>query len=217
MQNINIPFFDYNVINLEAIGDYIAEGLKNLVAEMPIENINLLGFSIGGQLVGIIGRKLYEKTGQLFPRITALDPVLSCFGTDKGLQSLQSGDAEFLEIIHSNPGGFGIADALGDADYYVNGMKPLPPGCLDIFCAHFTSVKVYVESAYPGNEENFLAVQCDSLESLQRGNCENNSKFPMGYDSSTEARGSLFLEINRVPPYGQNADKHETNQECVKC
>lgn len=55
------------------------------------------------------------------PRITGLDPANPCFNEGHNLTGLARGDAEFVDIIHSNPGALGKRDSLGDADFYPNG------------------------------------------------------------------------------------------------
>lgn len=79
------------------------------------------GHSLGAHIVGSAGRNLNYKTDKLLPRITGLDPANPCFNQGENLTGLARGDAEFVDIIHSNPGALGKRDAIGDADFYPNG------------------------------------------------------------------------------------------------
>lgn len=47
-----------------------------------------------------------------------LDP---CFNPGESLSSLGRGDADFVDIIHSNSGALGLRDPIGDADFFPNG------------------------------------------------------------------------------------------------
>lgn len=44
-----------------------------------------------------------------------------CFNEGERLNGLQRGDAQFVDIIHSNAGILGIKDSKGDVDFYPNG------------------------------------------------------------------------------------------------
>lgn len=80
----------------------------------------------------------------------------------------------------------------------------MPPGCLDISCAHSRAYEYYAESVYPGNENGFMAVKCTSLASLERGYCPGKS-YPMGYACPMNLKGNLFLKTNSKCPYGLNS------------
>lgn len=155
----------------------------------------------------------------MIPRITGLDPAKPCFNEGEDLSGLLRGDAEFVDIIHSNPGALGKRESIGDIDFYPGGLDPLPPGCLTIVCAHSRAVEYFAESVYPGNEMNMMAVRCQSLTDLRNNKC-NGNPIPMGYAVPKGAKGNYFLEINGEKPYGKNAaaaDKSEsTCHECKK-
>lgn len=42
---------------------------------------------------------------------------------------LAAGDADYVDVIHTDAGVFGHPKAMGDADFYPNGGLPLQPGC----------------------------------------------------------------------------------------
>lgn len=101
-------------------------------------------------------RTLIDRVGfnspQLIGRITACDPALPCFGPTSGRASqvqqnsdsgpqkdsnwttpllwthLRPDSAIDVEVMHSNPGVMGYAEALGDFDFYPNGVSR-QPGC----------------------------------------------------------------------------------------
>lgn len=81
----------------------------------------ILGHSLGAQIVGTAARTFAETTCTFLPRVTGLDPAKPCFVNNPRLPTLHSGDAQFVDIIHTNPGICGIANAIGDVDFYPNG------------------------------------------------------------------------------------------------
>ncbi|XP_055296584.1 vitellogenin-1-like [Sitodiplosis mosellana] len=199
--------YTWSAFNTEEIGNIISDSLQHLIRTYPIEKIHLVGHSLGAHIAGSAGRNLYKKTGKLVPRITGLDPANPCFNSGETLTGLARGDAEFVLAIHSNSGGLGKRDPLGDADFYPNGDNPLPPGCYSMSCAHQRAPEFFAESVYPGNENNFLGVKCDSLSSLNSKFCRTQS-YPMGYATPHNLKGIFFLKTNEDKPYGLNATKN---------
>lgn len=94
----------------------------------------------------------------------------------------------------------------GDADFFPNGVQPLPPGCLSITCAHQRAPEFYAESVYPGNENNFLGVKCGSLAAYNAKYCPGKA-YPMGYATPHNLKGNYFLKTNDKSPFGVNATK----------
>lgn len=165
-----------------------------------------LGHSLGAHIAGSAGRNLFYKSEKLVPRITGLDPANPCFNEGETLEGLSRGDAEFVDVIHSDPGALGKRDSIGDADFYPNGVAPLPPGCLTIVCAHARAWEFYAETVYPGSEQNFMAVKCRSLSALSDGYCPGKSH-AMGFATSKLLKGNYFLKTNSESPFGENIKK----------
>lgn len=150
------------------------------------------------------------------------------------MSGLSRGDAEFVDIIHSNPGALGKRDPIGDADFYPNGynycffliniffifillcrsLDPLPPGCFTIVCAHARAYEFYAESVYPGNENSFMGVKCGSLNALNLGYCPGK-KFPMGFAVPKNLKGNYFLKTKANSPFG-NESKSKVQLVCKK-
>lgn len=91
-------------------------------------NFHLVGFSLGGQISGLIGRKVIEKSRNRFiiPRITGLDPgqIPEIFSTSFAL--LNAGDAKFVDTIHGETVLFGSPFSTGNSSFWVNGGKYQP-------------------------------------------------------------------------------------------
>lgn len=146
------------------------------------------------------------------------------------MTGLSRGDAEWVDVIHTNPGVLGKKDAIGDIDFYCNHMGlPLQPGSYDISSSHERAWRYYAESVYPGNENNFLAKKCSSLRAVDVKDCQG-PMYAMGYATPFNLKGNsycsidpfllfmhfffnlkgiFFLRTNSDPPYGENSRKYD--------
>ncbi|XP_016979917.1 vitellogenin-1-like [Drosophila rhopaloa] len=210
--------YTWSAFNTEEIGENIALGLVKLLDLMPVENIHLIGHSLGAHIVGSAGRHLHRLTGQLVPRITGLDPAKPCFNEGEVLSGLMRGDGRFVDVIHSNSGVMGKRDPLGDVDFYPGGTGPLPAGCLSASCAHQRSWEYYAETVYPGNEGNFMATRCTSMSKLREFRCSGNG-VPMGYDVPQNIKGNYFAEVRASSPFGIHSSSVRSAhlEQCGKC
>ncbi|XP_073829668.1 vitellogenin-1-like [Musca autumnalis] len=196
--------YTWSAYNTKEIGEILAESLNKLTDYIPVESIHLIGHSLGGQIVGFAGRKFKELNGEPLQRITGLDPANPCFNEGETLSGISRDVAEFVDIIHSNPGVLGKPQSLGDVDFYAEGKAAIKPGCVNFGCSHERSIRYYIETIYPGNERNFLAQRCNSLASLNGGRC-NGSEEPLGYAVPYDLTGDYYLNVNANQPYGKNA------------
>ncbi|KNC26383.1 Vitellogenin-3 [Lucilia cuprina] len=210
--------YTWSAFNTEDLGMNIAEGLKQLIKIVPVQNIHLIGHSLGAHIMGSAGRNFQLMTGMSIPRITGLDPAKPCFNEGETLSGLLRGDADFIDVIHSNPGVLGKRDPMGDIDFYPGGLDPLPTGCLSVVCAHARAWEYFAETVYPGNEFNFIGARCSSLTRLREGKCPSK-EVPMGYAVPFDVKGNYFLEVNGEAPYGRNGNKHRSLNfaECGNC
>lgn len=89
-----------------------------------VKNFYLVGFSLGGQLAGMISRMAYRKSGNqyMFPRITALDPVLP-MPYVPFIKDLNENDAEFVDVIHTDSSS---ARIMGSVNFFPNGGSKQP-------------------------------------------------------------------------------------------
>lgn len=159
-------------------------------------------------MIWFIGLFISQLTIMFCRRITGLDPANPCFNSGGALTGLSRGDAEWVDVIHTNPGVLGKKDAIGDCDFYPNGIDmPLQPGTFDISASHGRAWKYYAESVYPGNEQNFMARKCTSMKELDSNYC-NGQLYPMGYATPFNLKGNFFLRTNAQKPYGENSKKY---------
>lgn len=210
-----VTFYDWAALNTVKIGTDVGERISALKNIIPSNTIHIVGHSLGAHIAGVAARIYTERTGEKIGRITGLDPAQPCFNEGARLRGVASGDASYVDIIHTNPGFLGLKEPIGDADFYPNGLRHIPKGCHHSICAHGRAWEYYAESVYPGNEESFLSTKCTSDESFQAGNC-TGSRIPMGYaEKSSHVRGSYYLEVNEVAPFGKDHNYKEMS--CSTC
>nr|XP_060624478.1 pancreatic lipase-related protein 2-like [Anolis sagrei ordinatus] len=183
-----------NIRVLGAVIAYFVNTLRKMYLYCP-SNVHLIGHSLGAHTAGEAGRRLRGiiKTFPSIGRITGLDPAGIGFEGFPDMVRLDSSDAQFVDVIHSNAGqfpniGFGVLNAVGDLDFYPNGGM-IMPGCNNEItelseydhedfiretpragnCHHSRSHEYYLYSIlYPNG---FLGYPCKSYESFQEGNC----------------------------------------------
>lgn len=194
--------YSWSAFNTEAIGEELGKSLAKMIQNYPYEQIHVIGHSLGSHISSATGRSFHRETGKLLKRITGLDPANPCFNEGESLFGLQRGDAEFIDVIHTNSGVLGKKEPIGDVDFYPNGLVSTQPGCVLIDCAHARSWYYYAETVYNGNENNFLAVKCNSLTAMNTGRCTGKS-VPMGYAVPTNVKGNYFLSTRSSSPYGK--------------
>lgn len=174
----------------------------------------LSGHSLGAHIMGNAGRTYQRLTGELVPRITGLDPAKPCFRYEKTLPGLMRGDAQLVDVIHTNSGILAKRDPLGDVDFYPSGAHPIMPGCLTIGCSHTRAVEYFAESVYPRQENSFESFKCASWQDLKRQKCNMEPKSTMGYVINKKAKGIYYVIVNSKSPFGKSS--LATSMDCVK-
>ncbi|XP_036345404.1 vitellogenin-1-like, partial [Rhagoletis pomonella] len=212
--------YKWSAMNTEEIGESIGKGLKHLIKVVPLQNIHLIGHSLGAHIMGTAGRTFTKLTGKKIPRITGLDAAKPCFRSDDTLTGLHRGDAEFVDVIHTNIGVLAKKEPIGDIDFYPGGANPLPPGCLTISCAHSRAVEYFAESVYPGNAKNFIGWRCSDFQALEKLKCNRKITSPMGIAVDQQQRGIFYVPVNSNSPFGKTAkpsSERWQNARCHKC
>ncbi|KAJ8735412.1 hypothetical protein PYW07_007032 [Mythimna separata] len=146
--------------------------------------VHLVGFSLGGHLVGNAGR----ETGSRVHRITALDPAGPLWNSDRN--RITRTDGRYVEVIHTETTALGYSGLCGDADFYPNGGSNMP-GCIvgAINCSHSRSYE-YMASSVKHN--HFLAHVCGSLSDANRNRCTGTPLNPMGNSDINKSRAGIF-------------------------
>ena len=73
---------------------------------------------------------MLSNNTEFFARLTGLDPALHLYYTPiAAIQHLSRSDANYVDIIHTDAGGYGTPRLTGTADYFVNTGRRFQPGC----------------------------------------------------------------------------------------
>ncbi|EDV98483.1 GH22648 [Drosophila grimshawi] len=211
---VSVPWYSNAVENLPVAARYLARFLRYLVSKgYAVKHIHLIGFSLGAEVAGFAGKQLQEW-GIKLTRITALDPALPLFEGNSSNRRLGPTDARFVDVIHTDGGILGNPTAMGHADFYPNGGRPLQPGCarqeiannrwlgIIIGCSHQRAWEYFVESIR--QPLAFAAERCEPSQNF--GICRNGNKgvAHMGYAADPRLRGKFYLETNDAKPFGRH-------------
>ncbi|KAJ8920952.1 hypothetical protein NQ315_015745 [Exocentrus adspersus] len=196
------PYYLTSSLNVEPIGKYSAQFVDFLVEQgLKLSDLHIIGMSLGAHIAGLTGKNL--KSGKA-PRVTGLDPAGPFFDLLGNQSRLAKGDADFVDVIHTNAGVFGTLFSSGDVDIWFNGGH-FQPGCgpvsvlrrkLDIaeliFCNHYQAWRIYVKSL--SNPSQYTAVKCSRLKYFMSGKCESGEETFVGVNVDKTARGSYFIK-----------------------
>ncbi|KAJ8736512.1 hypothetical protein PYW08_007168 [Mythimna loreyi] len=149
---------------------------------LSYNRVHLVGFCLGGHLVGNAGR----ETGSKVQRITALSPAGLLWDFDPN--RLTPTDARYVEVIHTEITSFGYSGLCGDADFYPNGGSNMP-GCWITRCSHNRSYE-YMASSLKYN--HLGAHECGSLSDAINNNCTGTPLNPMGNNNINKSRAGIF-------------------------
>ncbi|KAK5853517.1 hypothetical protein PBY51_014663 [Eleginops maclovinus] len=151
------------------------------------DKFHIIGHSIGAHAAGAAGSMIPGLA-----RITGLDPAEPYFQDADASVRLDTSDATFVDVIHTDGLpfntnlGLGMSQAVGHIDFYPNGGE-LMPGCsankgrptdLDAIwqgtkkfddCNHIRSYEYYSESIV--KSKGFVAFPCSDKDSFDAGKC----------------------------------------------
>ncbi|XP_068584190.1 inactive pancreatic lipase-related protein 1-like [Cebidichthys violaceus] len=196
------------------------------------DKFHIIGHSLGAHAAGDVGSRI---TG--LARITGLDPAEPYFQDTIDSVHLDTSDAAFVDVIHTDglpfdsKLGLGMSQPLGHIDFYPNGGE-LMPGCsanrgrptdLDAIwegtktfddCNHVRAYEYYSESTV--KSQGFLGFPCSNKDSFAAGKCfpcEDNTCPLMGHkaDRFTVINGisetKYFLNTGGSEPFGRYSYK----------
>ncbi|XP_058065520.1 phospholipase A1 VesT1.02-like [Anopheles bellator] len=155
---------------------------------MSFNNVYVAGHSLGGHAAGIVGKRVTR--GRL-NTVIALDPAFPLFSINDPGNRVASGDANYVEVIHTNGGLLGFDLPIGQADFYPNGGRS-QPGCgVDLAgtCAHSRAHQFFAESVRPA-QSGFNSVRCANYDQILNNNCvSTGANARMGGEPSNIGRG----------------------------
>ncbi|XP_022917739.1 lipoprotein lipase-like [Onthophagus taurus] len=167
---------------------------------VPLSQIHLIGHSLGAHISGFAGKYVLATSGKRIGRITGLDPAGPSWEKKDADSRLAVGDADFVDVMHTDGGNLGLDEVIGDVDYYPNGGVSRQNGCgiLAVGCSHNRAPKYFYESI---NSNGFVTVQCSSEKDFNNGNCDSNPRTVMGENVDTSLRGTFYLSTNKEAPF----------------
>ncbi|XP_050556537.1 pancreatic lipase-related protein 2 [Spodoptera frugiperda] len=166
----------------------------NSATGASLDNYHMIGHSLGGHQVGIIGRNLGGEVAY----ITALDPAMP--GWIVNPSGFKPTDGKYTEAIHTDLGFAGRVRPVADVDFYPNQGFNMP-GCETKHCSHHKCIFYMAESLMNGG---FTGQRCDSLWQALTRNCASSDTLPMGGTTAKPgATGIYYLTTNPLPPYSQ--------------
>ncbi|CAG9793066.1 unnamed protein product [Diatraea saccharalis] len=192
---------------MRPIGKLIAEKLVEMTEEgLDPSKLELIGLSLGGHTISYIAKNYQQMTGRNISKLTGLDPSGPCFRHLPPEDRLSASDADFVEVLHMNIDGYGMAARMGHVDYYVNGGE-YQPGNLYLlpcsgFCSHIKLFPVWMSAVK--NPDQFIAIKCDSIQQARDAQCyyrEPRETNLLGPKVNQSVQGIFYLSTTRGHPY----------------
>ncbi|CAH1642672.1 unnamed protein product [Spodoptera littoralis] len=166
----------------------------NSITGANLSQYHVVGYSLGGHQAGAVGRNL----GGMVAYITGLDPARPLF--EDNADKFAPNDGVYTEVIHTNGGGLGYLEPLGDVDFYPNGGVKMA-GCLTGLCSHDRVFHYFAESVRGGV---FTGSKCESYQHAVNGTCPSEDTLLMGgIEPKTGYSGVYYLQTNSWPPYSR--------------
>lgn len=129
----------------EMVGNFLGDFIDRMITEkyFAIHDIRLIGHSMGAHIAGFAGQKMKGE----IPLIVGLDPAGPMF-TKFPLQPidkrLDTSDAKFVQVIHTDRFIIGSDMNLGHADFYANGGATPQPDCVFPIFQHSRTYCEYI-------------------------------------------------------------------------
>ncbi|KAF5296257.1 hypothetical protein FQA39_LY12594 [Lamprigera yunnana] len=129
-RKFSFDLYSSSVCKLPKIAKQVAQLIMLIGKERGIKptDVHVIGHSLGGQMSGLIGQHYFNQTGVKLDRLTGLDPAGPLFVDEPRYKRIDSTDAVFVDIIHTNGGGLGYFGNCGTADFYIN-CGSVQPNC----------------------------------------------------------------------------------------
>ncbi|KAK1877452.1 Inactive pancreatic lipase-related protein 1 [Dissostichus eleginoides] len=192
------------------------------------DKFHIIGHSLGAHAAGAAGSGIPGLA-----RITGLDPVEPYFQDTDASVRLDTSDATFVDVIHTDglpfnsKLGLGMSQSVGHIDFYPNGGE-LMPGCsankgqskdLDAIwqgtkkfedCNHVRSYEYYIESMV--KSQGFVAFPCSDKDSFDDGKCFPcaDNKCPLMGSHADRftvtdgvSKSKYFLKTGSSKPFGR--------------
>lgn len=154
--------------------------------------------TLRGQIVGLAGKAVTHGRVQV---IMSLDPAGPLFSLDNPNERVAATDGVYVEVIHTNGGGIGFREPIGQADFFPN-FGAQQPGCISDLtgtCSHVRSVHLHAESI----GTVFTGHECSSFAEIDIGQCTRTGRTGRmgGPFGSVGQTGNFHLTTNGASPF----------------
>lgn len=195
--------------NTLLVSSYATQFVEFLVKEgYSLDNVTLVGHSLGSQIVGQMGHNLEGKVAEIY----GLDPAgpLFTFPVDHGLENrLDESDAKYVQMILTSRYALGVGKGEGHENFYPNGGDVPQPNCIipltsdaemadQVMCSHLHSTSLFRYSLDPALV--FKGKECFNWMSYFLKTCILNPSDVMGVYSKKKA-GNFYLKTSADSPY----------------
>ena len=189
------------------VGQCLAQLIHRL-RDFGATDIHPIGFSLGAHVPAYAANNLRPYK---LPRITGLDPAMPLFVTEDPDKKLDSSDAEFVDIYHTNALMQGKIEKCGHVDFYMNGGI-IQPGCLKesnpLQCNHVRAPKYFAESI--NSKVGFWGWRCNNLFKYFIGLCPPRLPAIIAGDSvDKNTRGSFIVKTKDSSPFAMGIFSNE--------
>lgn len=204
--------YDYRIAavkHVPIVSGYLTKFITFLLnSGMPLDNVTLVGHSMGAQISGQVGLNFNGKIPQIF----GLDPAGPMFTApvDRGLRyRLDKSDAKYVQMIITSRGTIGVRVGDGHENFYPNGGDAPMPNCVlpltndaeffdQIMCSHLHATSLYRFSLNPALVYN--ARRCLNYGSYRLGLCSLNKTNRLGVYSDRSG-GDFYMRTGAASPY----------------
>ncbi|XP_026727687.1 lipase member H-A-like [Trichoplusia ni] len=192
---------------MRPVGMHVAEVLVQLTQNgLDPSKLELLGFSLGCHTASFIARHYQTMTGRNISTLTALEPSGPCFRNLGPNDRLDASNADFVQVIHTNIDGYGMATPMGHIDFYVNGGEYQPSDIgfypCTTTCSHFRILPLWVSAIK--NPKKFIGMKCKDIQQARDSDCYSNvplETIVMGLGIDRSKRGIFYLATSKEYPY----------------
>lgn len=204
----NVNYYS-SAANTQAVGILTGNFVNFLVTlGAELNKFHIIGFSLGAHVAGKAGSTI----NGLVPRITGLDPAYPGFSLQNTDERLDTSDAEFVDVVHTNSetllhGGLSFPFSIGHVDFWPNGGAAQPgcaftgPDLIDLAsgCSHGRAPLYFAESI--NGQKSFTATHCTTYDDYIAATCYGNPTSSMGLPVDLEARGDYYLSTFGEAPF----------------
>uniref|UniRef100_A0A8C6Y0R6 Lipase G, endothelial type n=1 Tax=Naja naja TaxID=35670 RepID=A0A8C6Y0R6_NAJNA len=198
------------VNNTRVVGKQLAELLDWLEKDFQLENVHLIGYSLGAHIAGYTGNYARGTIG----RITGLDPAGPMFEGADPSKRLSPDDADFVDVLHTYTRetlgiSIGIQMPVGHIDIYPNGGD-IQPGCglTDILgTLALGEIGTIVICEHERSDKPSFAFQCTDSGRFKKGiclSCRKNRCNSIGYNTKktrNKRNSKMYLKTRAGMPF----------------